>query len=174
MNASDLRVRAGTGAHRACRRRVHLTLGATRWNLRPPRIARMLELPADGRRELRIGGAGASAWFTALAKRVDRPPTDADWAISSKSGVRVIPDRPGYVLDVPRSAKAVLRAALVTEPELRSAKLTVERRDADRTTAEAQGDEHQGARRELPDVLRRGGEPHPQRAARRRTSSTST
>ena len=42
------------------------------------------------------------------------------------------------MLDVPRSAKAVCGAALVTAPELRSAKLTVERADADRTTAEAQ------------------------------------
>jgi vancomycin resistance protein YoaR len=116
---------------------LHLTLGATRWNLRPPRIARILQLPADGRSKLQIGGAGASAWFTALAKRVDRPATDADWAINSKGGARVIPDRPGYLLDVPRSAHAVLLAALVTEPTLRSAKLIVERSDADRTTAEA-------------------------------------
>ena len=56
---------------------------------------------------------------------------------SARKGVRVIPDRPGYVLDVPRSAHAVLLAALVTEPTLRSAKLIVERSDADRTTAEA-------------------------------------
>jgi vancomycin resistance protein YoaR len=95
-----------------------------------------LQLPADGRSELQIGGAGASAWFNALAKRVDRPAKDADWAISS-TRVRVIPDRPGYVLDVPRSTKAVLQAALVTEPTLRSAKLIVQRSDADRTTAEA-------------------------------------
>src|SRR5205823_42184 len=84
---------------------------------------RGLELPADGRRDLRIGGNGASNWFTALSRRVDRPPTDADWAISSTGSVRVIPDRPGYNLDVPRSATAVLHAALVTEPTLRSAKL---------------------------------------------------
>ena len=116
---------------------LHLTLGATRWNLRPPRIARILQLPAEGRSALQIGGAGASAWFEAQAKRVDRPATDADWAINSKGGARVIPDRPGYLLDVPRSAKAVLLAALVTEPTLRSAKLVVERSDADRTTAEA-------------------------------------
>ena len=135
VNAGDLRVvqaevRTALSAH------VHLTLGATRWNLRPPRIAGLLELPADGRRDLRIGGAGASSWFTALAKRVDKKPVDADWAIS-KSGIRVIPDQPGHVLDVPRSAKALLRAALVTAPELRSATLTVERVGADRTTAEA-------------------------------------
>jgi vancomycin resistance protein YoaR len=115
---------------------LHLTLGATRWNLRPPRIARLLQLPADGRRQLKIAGAGASAWFTALSKRVDRNPVDADWAISS-SGIRVIPDQPGYVLDVPRSAKAVLRAALVTQPNLRSANLIVESAKADRSTADA-------------------------------------
>jgi vancomycin resistance protein YoaR len=135
INARDLRVvqaevRTALSAH------LQLTLGVTRWNLRPPRIARILELPADGRRDLRVGGPGASSWFTALAKRVDKPPVNADWAVA-KSGIRVIPDQPGHVLDVPRSAKSVLRAALVTAPELRSATLTVEQVSADRTTAEA-------------------------------------
>jgi vancomycin resistance protein YoaR len=135
INGGDLRVvqaevRTALSAH------LHLTLGATRWSLRPPRIARILELPADGRRDLRIGGAGANTWFAALARRVDRRPVDADWAIH-KSGIRVIPDQPGFVLDVPRSAKAVLRAALVTAPELRNANLTVERTSAKRTTAQA-------------------------------------
>ena len=81
---------------------VHLTLGATRWNLRPARIARILELPADGRRDLRIGGSAATKWFGALARRVDRPPVNADWAIGSNSSVRVIPDQPGQELDVER------------------------------------------------------------------------
>jgi len=115
---------------------VRLTLDETRWKLRPAKIARLLELPAAGRKELRIGGAAASSWFTALSKRVDRPPVDADWAIGSK-GIRVVPARPGYELDVPRSAKALLQAALVTEPALRSATITIERVEADRTTAEA-------------------------------------
>ncbi len=135
ITAGDLRV-AQAQVRTALSASVHLTLGATRWNLRPPRIARVLELPADGRRDVRIGGAGASSWFAALAKRVDRPPADADWAVG-KSGIRVIPDRSGHVLDVPRSTKALLGAALVTAPELRSANLTVESVSADRTTAEA-------------------------------------
>jgi len=122
---------------------VHLTLGETRWNLRPARIAKLLQLPADGRRTLGIGGNGASAWFTALSKRVDRKPVDANWAIGS-SGIRVVPDQPGYLLDVPRSAQAVLRAALVTEPSLRSAKLAVEKAEADRSTAEARAMEIRG------------------------------
>jgi vancomycin resistance protein YoaR len=136
VTASDLRI-AQAQVRTALSAHVHLTLGPTGWNLRPPRIARVLQLPADGRRDLRIGGAGASSWFAALAKRVDKSPMDADWAVS-KSGIRVIPDQPGHVLDVPRSAKALLRAALVTAPELRSANLTVESVSADRTTAEAQ------------------------------------
>jgi vancomycin resistance protein YoaR len=116
---------------------VHLALGRTRWNLRRPKIARLLQLPADGRRDLRVGGAGATKWFAALAKRVDRKPVDADWAISSSGAVRVIPDQTGYVLDVPRSAKALLRAALVTQPTLRSANLLIEKQEAERTTADA-------------------------------------
>jgi vancomycin resistance protein YoaR len=135
INAGDLRV-VQAEVRTALSARIHLTLGATRWSLRPPRIARILELPADGRRDLRIGGAGASSWFEALARRVDRQPVDADWAIH-KSGIRVIPDQPGFVLDVPRSARAVLRAALVTAPELRNANLTVEQTAAKRTTAAA-------------------------------------
>ena len=122
---------------------LKLTLGPTRWNLRPTRIAKLLMLPADGRRNLAIGGRGANNWFKALGARVDQEPQDADWAISSK-GIRVVPDRPGYRLEVPESAKALLRAALVTTPELRSAKLVVKRSDADRTTEEARAMHIQG------------------------------
>jgi vancomycin resistance protein YoaR len=135
VDSDDLTV-AAAQVRTALSAPVHVTLGATRWQLRPPRIASILDLPADGRRSLRIGGEGATKWFTALARRVDKPPVDANWAISS-SGIRVVPDRPGYLLDVPRSAKSLLRAALVTAPELRSAKLTVERAEASRSTAEA-------------------------------------
>jgi vancomycin resistance protein YoaR len=116
---------------------VHLTLGSTRFSVGPRRIAQLLELPADGRRDLRIGGAGADKWFTNLARNVDRQPADASWAISS-SGIRVIPDRPGYSLDVPRSARALLRAVLVTEPMLRDATLVAQTTQAHRTTKDAQ------------------------------------
>jgi vancomycin resistance protein YoaR len=135
VTAGDLTV-AQAQVRTALAAPLHLTLGNTRWNLRPPRIARLLQLPADGRRSLRIAGTEADKWLDALAKRVNRPPTDADWAISS-SGITVIPDQPGYLLDVRRSAKIILRAALVTAPELRSAKLVVERVEAKRSAAEA-------------------------------------
>jgi vancomycin resistance protein YoaR len=136
VTANDLKVPAAQ-VRTALSARVHLTLGATRWSLRPARIARLLELPADGSRTLDVGGTGASSWFAALSKRVDTQPRDATWAIYSNGRVRVVPDRPGYQLDVPRSAKAVLGAALVTDPTLRSAKLVVEKDEADRSTDEA-------------------------------------
>jgi vancomycin resistance protein YoaR len=135
VTAEGLRV-AQAQVRTALSSSVHLTLGETRWNLRPRRIARVLLLPADGRRDLEVGGPGARAWFGALASRVDREPVDADWAISS-SGIRIVPDKAGYALNVPASASALLRAALVTDPDLRSAKITVERADAERTTTEA-------------------------------------
>jgi vancomycin resistance protein YoaR len=116
---------------------IRLTLGQTRWRLRPTRIARLLELPANGRRDLRIGGPGASRWFGALARSVDRPPVDADFAIT-KRGIRVIPDREGYALDVPSSAKKVLRAALVSDPQLRTVELVAEPAHAELTTKEAE------------------------------------
>ena len=135
VKAGDLEV-AQAQVKTALSAPVRLTLGETRWALRPPKIARLLQLPADGRRDLHVAGAGASGWFKALAKRVDRKPADADWAITSRR-IRVIPDQPGYVLDVPRSAKALLRAALVTQPSIRSANLIIETQHAGRTTADA-------------------------------------
>jgi vancomycin resistance protein YoaR len=117
---------------------VHLTLGTTRFSIGRARVAQLLELPANGRRDLRIGGPGADKWFARLSKNVDREPVDATWAISS-SGIRVVPDRPGYSLDVPKSARALLRAVLVTDPTLRSATLVAETTHADRTAKDAEG-----------------------------------
>jgi vancomycin resistance protein YoaR len=116
---------------------VHLTLGTTRFSITPTRIAQLLELPADRRRDLRIGGQGADRWFTQLSKHVDRAPVDASWSISS-SGIDVIPDEPGYSLDVPKSAQALLRAVLVTDPMLRDATLVAETTHAERTTKDAE------------------------------------
>jgi vancomycin resistance protein YoaR len=142
VTAEDLTV-ARAQVRTALSAPLKLTLGPTRWNLRPRRIAKLLMLPGGGRRELAVGGPGATRWFKALGSRVDQEPVDADWAISSK-GIRVLPDRPGYLLEVPQSAKVLLRAALVTTPELRSAKLVVKRSEAERTTDEARAMRIQG------------------------------
>jgi vancomycin resistance protein YoaR len=116
---------------------IQLTLGSTTWKIGRSRIADLLELPAEGRRDLRVGGPGANDWFTKLERHVNKQPQDATWAISSQR-ITVVPDKDGYSLDVPRSAQALLHAALVTDPTLRSAKLVVQRVHANRTAAEAQ------------------------------------
>ncbi len=116
---------------------IRLSLGKTRWRLKPIKAATLLELPADGQTQVRIGGSGADRWFGALARSVDRPPVDADFAIT-KGGIHVIPDRDGYALDVPASAQRVLRAALVSDPALRRTELVAQAAHAERTTKEAQ------------------------------------
>jgi vancomycin resistance protein YoaR len=136
VQANDLTV-VEAEARTALSAPVRLTLGATRWRIYPRRIAQLLELPADGRRDLRIGGAAADRWFAGLARKVDRPPVDATWRISSR-GIHVVPDFPGYSLDVRRSAEALLQALLVTDPALRSASLVAETQRAARTTGDAQ------------------------------------
>jgi vancomycin resistance protein YoaR len=115
---------------------IHLTLGKTRWRLKPARISKLLELPAAGRTDLRIGGPGADRWFGALARSVDRPPADAAFAIT-KGGIHVVAARDGYALDVPKSAEKVLRAALVSDPEVRTAQLVAQATHAERSTEEA-------------------------------------
>ncbi|TML66307.1 MAG: hypothetical protein E6G13_13900, partial [Actinobacteria bacterium] len=116
---------------------VRLELAGTSFTVSPRRIATLLELPADGRRDLRIGGTAADTWFAKLAQNVDRPPADATWSITSH-GIAVVPDRAGYSLDVPRSARVLLHAVLVTDPSLRAGKLVAPTMHAGRTTQEAQ------------------------------------
>jgi vancomycin resistance protein YoaR len=136
VSAHDLTV-AEAQVRTAVSAPIRLSLGPTRWRLTPARIATLLELPADGRSRLRIGGPGADRWFGALARSVDRPPVDADFAITSR-GIHVVPDRDGYGLDVPSSAQRVLRAALVTDPALRRTDLVAQSTHADRSTKEAE------------------------------------
>ena len=124
------RVRAAALAQAARRARVALSgpvrleLGPTRWLLRPPRIARLLALPAEGRTSLRIGGPAAREWLERLARRVEKPAEDATFSVDG-SHVQVVPARPGTRLDVARAADAVLQAASKRRLELRVAQLPV-------------------------------------------------
>ncbi len=112
-----------------------LLRGAGRgWRIPRWRIAQLLSLPSDGRRRLAIAGPAADDYFRALAQRVDRPPVDAGFAVSGES-VRVVPAREGLELDVPVTARALLRAA--TSPVRRAARITVVRAAPSRTTADA-------------------------------------
>jgi vancomycin resistance protein YoaR len=114
---------------------VRLQLGATRWRVPRWRLAQLLSLPSDGRRVLAIGGAPADRWFASLAKTIDRPARDADFAVTT-TGVHVVPALSGLSLDVPATARALLAAAL--SPTRRVAQVAVQRAAPSRSTTEAE------------------------------------
>jgi vancomycin resistance protein YoaR len=123
---------------------VRLELGRTRWRLTPSRIARLLELPAQGRQTLRVGGAAAQDWLVRLGRRVAKAPQDATFSVDG-SHVQVIPARPGTRLDAARAADALLQAALKRRPELRLVSLPVEESPAKLSTAAARAMHIRGA-----------------------------
>jgi vancomycin resistance protein YoaR len=113
---------------------VRLTLGQTRFRVPRWRIAKILDLPHGGSRTLSIGGSDADRWLGRLEDTVDHPPVDADFAVASDR-VSVVPAKPGTMLDVTRSTRAILAAAL--RPTGRTARLTVSTAPPQRSTAEA-------------------------------------
>jgi vancomycin resistance protein YoaR len=90
---------------------VRLAIGPTRFRLPRYRIAEMLDLPKDGRTDVRIGGKGADAFFIRLQKQIGRAPRDADFAVTTK-GIRLVDGRVGRAVDVPKTVDAILKAAL--------------------------------------------------------------
>ena len=114
---------------------VRLRVGQTRLRLPRWRIAELLALPGNGRRSVGIGGPAADRWFDRLARQVDHPAFDADFAVYS-DGVKVIPGRPGTSLDVAQTRRALLAAALSATD--RAAQIAVSTTEPDRTTAEAE------------------------------------
>ena len=123
-------------------RRAHVALSAPvflqgaerRWRLSRWRLAELLSLPSDGATRLAIAGPLADKYFRTLAGRVGREPVDAHFAVSGET-VQVVPSRAGLELDVPSTARSLLRAA--TSPTNRVARLAVERAVPERTTPEA-------------------------------------
>jgi vancomycin resistance protein YoaR len=115
---------------------VRLEYSGVRWKLPRWRIAELLSLPAEGKTQLAIAGAGAEAWFTKLRKTVEHAPVDARFEVTSAGGIRILPDKPGLGIDVPATAKALLAAAI--SPTTRTAQLAARTTVADRTVAEAQ------------------------------------
>lgn len=113
---------------------VFLRGEARSWRIPRSRIAELLSLPRDGATRLAIGGPAADAYFRTLSERVGNPPVDADFAASGDT-VRVVPARTGTELDVPATARRLLRAAM--SPTNRTATLVVARAAPDRSTAEA-------------------------------------
>jgi vancomycin resistance protein YoaR len=115
---------------------VHLELGKTRWLLSRAKLARLVELPADGRTQLTVGGLAATDWLRRLGNRVAKPPHDATFAVDG-SHVHVVPAQPGIRLAGLPAAHALLRAALKRRPELRVAQLPVQEAPAKVSTEAA-------------------------------------
>ena len=122
-------------ARRAVSAPVRLVVGPRAYRLPRWRVAQLLELPADGRTTLRIGGDAANAYFAKLQHAVETKPKDATFAVDGPK-VKLVPSRPGVGLDVPSSAGKILAAATVPGP--REAHLSTVETQPKRTTAEAQ------------------------------------
>jgi vancomycin resistance protein YoaR len=114
---------------------VRLALGPTRWRLPRWRVAQLLDPPHGGRSNLRIGGDGADAYFTRLRHTVDHAPVDASWRETPSGAVTVVPDKPGYAVDVRKTVSSLLAAAL--SPSVRVARVAVQTTPAKRTTPDA-------------------------------------
>jgi vancomycin resistance protein YoaR len=115
---------------------VHLELGQTRWLLSRAKLARLIDLPAEGRTRLTVGGPGADDWLSRLGKRVAKPAHNATFAVSG-SHVRVVPAQPGIGLDGLGAARALRHAALTRRPDLRVAQLPVREAPAKLSTEAA-------------------------------------
>jgi vancomycin resistance protein YoaR len=113
---------------------VSLQSDKRRWRIPRRRIAELLALPRDGSKQLTIAGAGADAYFRALAKRVGKTPVDASFSVAGDA-IQIVPSQNGTELDVERTARALLRAA--TSPTNRVATVFVVRAVPERTTKEA-------------------------------------
>jgi vancomycin resistance protein YoaR len=110
---------------------VTLLAGPTRLRVPRWRLAKLLDLST-----MRFSGPAADTFFARLEKTVDTPPKDADFAIAAGGGVRIVPSKPGFGLDVPQSAARILSAA--TKVQNRTATLVLVQQQPKRTTAEAQ------------------------------------
>jgi vancomycin resistance protein YoaR len=113
---------------------VRLTIGPTRYRISRSRIAEILQLPSGGKRDVRIAGEGADAFFVRLQRQVGREPRDADFAVTG-DGIRVVNGRVGRAIDVPTTAQLILRAAL--SPTNRVARIVVVNSKPHVTTADA-------------------------------------
>jgi vancomycin resistance protein YoaR len=115
---------------------VRLDLGKARWRLKRARLAKLIQPPAHGRTELAVAGAAADDLLERLARRIDRRPVDATWAVRDDGSVRVVPAAIGRRLDRSGTADAILAAALSEDG--RVARIRERTAAPKRTTAAAQ------------------------------------
>jgi vancomycin resistance protein YoaR len=134
VNAADLQ-RAAAQARVALSAPVRLAYGETRWRVPRWRIAELLSLPSAGSTRLAIAGPGAERYFDRLSRAVGRKPTDARFAVTGSGGIAIVPAKDGLEVDVERTSKALLAAAIA--PQNRTARLAVALSAPERSTADA-------------------------------------
>lgn len=93
---------------------VRLVFRGTQLTIGAPQLAPLLDLPRDGRTQLRVGGPEAVRFFRNLARGVARAPVSADFEPLAGGRVRVVPGRNGRALDVEASGRSLLAGALST------------------------------------------------------------
>jgi vancomycin resistance protein YoaR len=116
---------------------VKLTLGQTTYRLPRWRIAKLLSLPRNGTRRLSIGGPEADRYFKRLERTVGKPARNADFEVTAAGKVKVVPHENGRELDMRKTPRALLAAALARSPAARVAAVEIVPKTPARTTAEA-------------------------------------
>ncbi|HEV2951144.1 MAG TPA: VanW family protein, partial [Actinomycetota bacterium] len=116
---------------------LRLTLGPTTYRIPRWRIAKLLALPEAGRRALGIGGPYADRYFKRLERTVAKPARSADFEVTATGGIKVVPHRDGRELNVQKTSRALLAAALAPTPAARVATVEIVPKAPPRTTAEA-------------------------------------
>jgi vancomycin resistance protein YoaR len=114
---------------------VRLTLGPTHYRVPRWRLAQILSLPSKGATSLKIAGPGADRYVAQLEHAVNKPATDAQFAVNG-SQVSIVPSVDAHVVDVRATLNNLLAAAL--SPTNRVAKIAIVSRPAARTTKDAQ------------------------------------
>jgi len=113
---------------------VRLTVDKAHFELRPYRLVRLLDLPSNGRSDLRIGHLESDSFFVHLTRSFAQPPQDAHFEPVA-GGIRLRPGRFGRTVNEAATSRAILRAAV--SPTHRTARLVVEKSRPKLTTAEA-------------------------------------
>jgi vancomycin resistance protein YoaR len=136
VRAADL-ARAEQQVRTALSEPVRLTLGPTSYRIPRWRIAKLLALPSEGARALRIGGPYADRYFRRLERTVAKPARSADFEIAADGKVKVVPHVNGRKLDVRQTSQVLLTAALAPTASRRLAEVEILSKIPPRTTAEA-------------------------------------
>lgn len=93
---------------------IRFRFRGTQLTITPLQLAPLLDLPRDGRTQLRVGGPEAVRFFRNLARGVARTPVSATFEPLAGGRVRVVPSREGRALDVEASGRSLLTGALST------------------------------------------------------------